>query len=97
MTAAGRYRKAAAKQKQQHTVKPACTIISDKMLKLECTVIDGSPPIGVILQLPTTFGIPQYFDVVISGKRWHCRLEWKTDTKIAARFLSPSEHNVTAA
>jgi hypothetical protein len=94
MTAVERYRKMAAKQK--HIVKAAFIIISDKMLKLECTVIDTSP-IGVILQLPTTFGIPQYFDVAIGGKRWHCRLEWKTDTKIAARFLWLPENDLTAA
>jgi hypothetical protein len=100
MTPAERYRKAAAQltdcASRKHTLKTAFIIISKKALQIECTVIDTSPT-GVILQVPTTFGIPQYFDVVITGKRCHCRLEWKTDTKIAARFLGPSEHNLTAA
>jgi len=74
---------------REHSLKTAFIVISEKTLKIECTVIDTSPA-GVILRVPTTFGIPQDFDVVIAGKCGRCRLQWKTDTKIAARFSNPA-------
>lgn len=51
MTPAERYRKAAAQltdcASREHTLKTAFIIISEKALKIECTVIDTSPT-GVI-------------------------------------------------
>jgi hypothetical protein len=69
----------------KHVLKTGFLIVAEKALKLECTVKDVSDA-GAALQVSTSFGIPPRFDLVIDGKRRHCRLQWKTDTEVGVLF-----------
>jgi len=70
---------------RRRVLKSAFIITSDKAPKLECTVRNFSET-GAALQVSTTIGIPQHFDVVIDGMRRRCRSQWRTDTKIGVLF-----------
>ena len=70
---------------RRRVLKTAFIIISDKAPKIECTVRNVSET-GAALQVSTTIGIPQHFDVLIDGARRHCRSQWRTDTKIGIMF-----------
>jgi hypothetical protein len=65
--------------------KGAFIVIGDKAAKLECIVRNHSET-GANLQVATTFGLPQDFDVVIDGTRRRCRSMWRTGTEIGIRF-----------
>lgn len=67
---------------RSRVLKTAFIVASDKAPKLECTVRNISET-GAALQLPTTYGIPANFDIVIDGARHSM---WRTDTKIGVRF-----------
>ena len=66
-------------------VKGAFIVTGDTAPKLECTVRNLSET-GANLQVSTTFGLPQDFDVVIDGTRRRCRSMWRTDTEIGIKF-----------
>ena len=70
---------------RSRVLKTAFIIISDNAPKIECTVRNVSET-GAALQVSTTIGIPQHFDVLIDGARRHCRSQWRTDTKIGVMF-----------
>lgn len=65
--------------------KTAYIVFSDKAPKLECTVRNVSET-GASLQVSTTEGFPANFDVIIEGRRRHCGLVRKTDTRLAVAF-----------
>jgi len=71
---------------RRRVLKTAFIIISEKAPKLECTVRNISET-GAALQLSTTVGIPQSFELVVDGTRRHCRVQWRTDTKIGVMFI----------
>lgn len=70
---------------RQRVLKSGFIVISDKASKVECTVRNLSET-GAALQVSTTIGIPKRFDVIIDGKRKHCRSAWRTDSKIGVVF-----------
>lgn len=70
---------------RKRVLKSGFIVFSDKASKLECTVKNLSQT-GAALQVSTTIGIPASFDVIIDGKRQHCRSVWRTDTKIGIVF-----------
>ena len=70
---------------RRHVLKSAFIVISEKAPKLECTVKNLSDG-GAALQVSTTIGIPKNFDLIIDGKRHHCRSVWRTDAKIGVAF-----------
>jgi len=70
---------------RRRVLKTAFIIVSEKAPKLECAVRNISET-GAALQVSTTIGIPQNFDVIIDGMRHHCRSQWRTDTKIGILF-----------
>jgi PilZ domain len=70
---------------RRRVLKTAFIILSDKAPKIECTIRNLSET-GAAVQLSTTVGIPQNFDVIIDGTRRHCRSQWRTDTKIGIMF-----------
>jgi hypothetical protein len=70
---------------RRRLLKGAFIVVSDKAPKLECTVRNISET-GAALQVSTTFGIPEQFDVIIDGVRYHCRQVWRTDTMIGVTF-----------
>jgi hypothetical protein len=43
---------------------------------------------GAALQVSTTFGLPQHFDLVVDGIARRCRSQWRTDNKIGVIFES---------
>ena len=69
----------------QARVENCFIVISDKAPKIECTVRNVSET-GAALQVSTTVGIPQNFIVIMDGVRRHCRVQWRTDTKIGVMF-----------
>jgi hypothetical protein len=70
---------------RRRVLKTAFVIISDKAPKIECTIRNVSDT-GAALQVSTTIGIPQNFIVIMDGVRRHCRVQWRTDTKIGIMF-----------
>ena len=70
---------------RRRVLKTASIIIGDKAPKIACTVRNISET-GAALQVSTTFGIPQTFEIVLDGVRRRCRAQWRTDTKIGITF-----------
>ena len=70
---------------RKRVLKTGYIVFSDNVPKLECTVRNISET-GASLQVSTTIGIPNSFDVIIDGARRHCRSVWRTDTKIGIAF-----------
>jgi len=70
---------------RRRALKTAAIVISEKAPKIPCAVRNLSET-GVALQVSTTIGIPQTFDVVIEGQRQRCRAMWRTDKKIGVVF-----------
>ena len=61
--------------------------IVEKAPKLECTVRNFTKG-GAALEVSTTFGLPQHFDLVIDGIARRCRSQWRTDDRIGVVFES---------
>jgi len=40
------------------------------------------------LRVSTTFGLPQYFDLIVDGMRRRCHTQWRTENKIGVAFES---------
>ena len=70
---------------RKRVLKTGYIVFSDKVPKLECTIRNVSET-GASLQVSTTIGIPNSFDVIIDGARRHCRSVWRTNTKIGIAF-----------
>ena len=70
---------------RHRVLKGAFIVVSEKAPKLECTVRNISDT-GAALQVSTTFGLPQAFDIIVDGVRRRCRAAWRTDTKIGVSF-----------
>jgi PilZ domain len=61
-------------------------VISDKAPKIECAIRNQSEG-GCLLQVSTTFGLPHEFDLVMpDGARRHCRVVWRTETRMGVAF-----------
>jgi len=67
------------------TLKGGFIVLSEKAPKLECTVRNFSK-VGAALRVSTTFGLPQYFDLVVDGTARRCRSQWRTDNRIGVVF-----------
>jgi hypothetical protein len=70
---------------RRRLLKNGLIVLSEKAPKIECTVRNASET-GAALQLSTTLGIPQNFDLLSDGARRRCRAAWRTDTKIGVTF-----------
>ena len=70
---------------RRRVLKSAFIVISEKAPKLECSVRNLSDT-GAALQVSTTIGIPQNFDLIVDGMRRRCHSQWRTDTKIGVMF-----------
>lgn len=70
---------------RHRVLKGAFIVISEKAPKLEYTVRNISDT-GAALQVSTTFGLPQAFDIIVDGVRRRCHVVWRTDTKIGVSF-----------
>jgi len=66
-------------------LKSGLIIISDKAPKIECAVRNVSNT-GAAVQVSTSIGIPQTFDIVVDGVRRRARSQWRTDSKIGILF-----------
>jgi hypothetical protein len=66
-------------------LKSGFIVLSEKAPKLECIVRNFSKN-GAALRVSTTFGLPQYFDLVVNGTARRCRSQWRTDNKIGVVF-----------
>jgi hypothetical protein len=71
---------------RRRVLKSAFIVISEKAPKLECTVRSISDS-GAALQVSTTVGLPQTFELIIDGVRRRCRVVRRTDTNIGVRFI----------
>lgn len=72
---------------RHRVLKGAFIATGEKAPKLECTVRNISDT-GAAIQVSTTFGLPQTFDLIVDGARHRCRVMWRTDTKIGVSFES---------
>ena len=70
---------------RHRVLKSAFIVTSEKAPKLECTVrnISGT---GAAVQVSTTFGLPQTFELIVDGVRRRCRVVWRKDNKIGVTF-----------
>ena len=70
---------------RRRVLRSAYIVISDKAPKIECAVRNFSEA-GAALEVSTTFGIPNSFDIIIDGERRHCRSVWRTNIKMGVAF-----------
>jgi len=73
---------------RKRILKGAFISLSENAPKLECTVRDYTD-VGAALQVSTTFGLPNSFELVMNGAHHRCRTQWRTDNKIGVIFDSP--------
>jgi hypothetical protein len=60
--------------------------LSEKAPKIECAIRNMSET-GACLQISSTYGIPAYFDLLLSGnERRACHVVWRTDTRLGVAF-----------
>jgi hypothetical protein len=72
---------------RSRTLKGGFIVLSKQAPKLECTVRNFTKT-GAALQMSTTLGLPQHFDLVVDGIARRCRSQWRTDNKIGVVFES---------
>jgi hypothetical protein len=70
---------------RKRVLKTAHIILSEKAPKVECAVRNISEA-GAMLQVSTTYGIPEKFHVQIDGTRRACHVVWRTETKMGIAF-----------
>jgi hypothetical protein len=70
---------------RKRMLKTAHIILSEKAPKIECAVRNVSD-MGAMLQISTTYGIPDNFLLRIDGVQRACRVVWRTETKIGVAF-----------
>jgi len=70
---------------RRRVLKSAFIILSDKAPKVECIARNISD-IGAALEMSTTYGVPTNFDASIDGVRRHCRVVWRSDTRLGVMF-----------
>jgi hypothetical protein len=70
---------------RKRILKTAHIILSERAPKIECAVRNVSET-GAMLQISSTYGIPDNFLVRIDGKQRACRVVWRTETKIGIVF-----------
>jgi len=70
---------------RKRVLKTAYVILSEKAPKIACAVRNISEA-GAMLQVSTTYGIPERFHLQIDGTRRGCRVVWRTETKIGIAF-----------
>jgi hypothetical protein len=66
-------------------LKRGLIVLSERAPKLECTLRSTSER-GATLQVSTTLGLPQCFDLVAEGVVHRCRSRWRTDNKMGVLF-----------
>ena len=69
--------------------KAAMIVVTPELPVIRCTVIDISESgAGLSLQIGSTLGIPDTFDLFIDGdpKKYACRVAWKQPHKIGVEF-----------
>jgi hypothetical protein len=64
-------------------LKIAVLLMDDKAI--QCTISKLSET-GATLEVPSTVGIPEDFDLVIDGIRRPCHAVWRSQTKIEVQF-----------
>jgi hypothetical protein len=67
------------------TLKGGFIVLSSQAPKLEC-MVRNLTKVGAALQVSTTLGLPQHFDLVVNGIARRCRSQWRTDSKIGVVF-----------
>jgi hypothetical protein len=70
---------------RRRLLKSGVIVISEKAPKIECAIRNISHT-GAGLQVSTTIGIPANFDAIVDGSRRHCRIRWRTDTRLGVMF-----------
>jgi hypothetical protein len=70
---------------RKRILKTAHIILSEKAPKIECAVRNVSE-MGAMLQISTSYGIPDSFLLRIDGVQRACRVVWRTETKIGVAF-----------
>jgi hypothetical protein len=81
------------KYPRQRVFRTVQIVLGEKAPRLECIVRDLSVQ-GLRLCLPTTYGIPHSFDVMIGGSRKPARSVWRTCTEIGVLFSEPTQQPV---
>jgi hypothetical protein len=71
------------------TLKTGKIVFDRRSCVIDCTVRNLSA-VGACLELPSTLGVPERFDLVIApGKdARRCRIAWKDDTRVGVTFTA---------
>ena len=78
-------------ERQRHprlrTLKPGKIVFDRRSCVIDCTVRNLSAA-GACLQLPSTVGIPDRFDLMIGPEKHPrpCRVAWKDETRVGVTF-----------
>ena len=72
---------------RRRILKGAKIVFNNRSALVDCTVRNLSDT-GACLHVPSTFGIPDTFDLVLEANegRRPCRVAWKTDDRIGVSF-----------
>jgi PilZ domain len=69
------------------TLKSARIVFNHSSSVIDCTVRNLTN-IGACLHVPDSLGVPESFDLMFDSAhvRRHCRVIWRTDTKLGVSF-----------
>ena len=72
---------------RHRTLKTGKIVFDRRSCVIDCRVRNVSAA-GACLELPSTLGIPDRFDLVIAREPYprHCRVAWKDDTRVGVTF-----------
>ena len=67
-----------------HSILKIAVLVMDEKA-IQCTIGKLSET-GATLEVPSTVGVPENFDLVIDGIRRPCHAVWRSGTKIEVQF-----------
>ena len=72
---------------RHRTLKPAKIIFDRRSCVIDCMVRNVSAA-GACLELPSTIGVPNRFDLAIATEKYprRCRVAWKDETRVGVTF-----------
>jgi hypothetical protein len=72
---------------RHRTLKPGKIVFDRRSCVIDCTVRNVSAA-GACLELPSTVGIPDRFDLLIGPEKYPrpCRVAWKDETRVGVTF-----------
>jgi len=72
-------------QSRLRTLKSGKIVFNDRRSVVDCTIRNLSRT-GACLQMPTTAGIPEHFELLLEGVSRTCAIAWRSGSRMGVSF-----------